>query len=539
MISATNQKSQYGFGGNHTVPSVPAPPPMSITHIGQSHKIGIKPPLALPTMPNLPNMPNLELHNMTPANAGAAYERKKQRAKDARIKLNDAIEHLAIGISLAGSQSKQRNALLISRISVTESRNKTIKISEECSKLAEQAKKWDRPSFVGTAASLVHGLNSQCESLMRELVGVQEQLDAATGGGDSSSAPMNVDPLTSHPELKREDHPVSSVNGELCHATKRMRAVSVKDKNMNGSNEGQVHHVDVPSDENTIFGGVATMLDPVSLSRCPYVSRRWRDMGVFDDDDTWLNLAVKRFGFYNVRQWTEKLEDSDSGGKTLSKKSLYRAMNAANVMPHIQQECISLLGDAKIPGRVSGWVFIVERSNGETLRSVKREPESSAAGNGERLRSVKHESESSAAGNGAYQSRPVVELRIVVQNTGMANYPIVLRDQQVAVDISTRRSGGELKEIHWDERFSKVLKSLDGAVRELPVKQSKYDVQGELCRLNLFDAIVLEVHINARGCSTTSKFQQRSNFTKLLVCLDGTTVPMVIPFLRDGSHGNH
>jgi hypothetical protein len=466
-------------------------------------------------------MPNLELHNMTPANAGAAYERKKQRAKDARIKLNDAIEHLAIGISLAGSQSKQRNALLTSRISVTDCRNKTIQISEECSKLAEQAKKWDRPSFVGTAASLVHGLNSQCESLMRELVGLQEQLDAARGGEKSGSVPMNVDPATSHPENKRQDHPVSSVNGGLHHATKRLRTVSVKTEDANGSNEGQVHHVDVPSDEKTIFGGVATMLDPVSLSRCPYVSRRWRDMGVFDDDDTWLNLAVKRFGFYNVRQWTEKLEDSDSGAKTLSKKALYRAMNAENVMPHIQQECISLLGDAKIPGRVSAWVFIVERSNGETLRSVKLEPDSLAAG------------------NGTYQSRPVVELRIVIQNTGMANYPIVLRDQQVAVDISTRRSGGELKEIHWDERFSKVLKTLDGAVRELPMKQSKYDVHGELCRLNLFDAIVLEVHINARGCSTTSKFQQRSNFTKLLVCLDGTTVPMVIPFLRDGSHGNH
>jgi hypothetical protein len=158
---------------------------MSITHIGQqSHnKLGIKPPSTLPNNnSNMPNMPILELHNMTPANAGAAYERKKQRAKDARIKLNDAIEHLAIGISLAGSQSKQRNALLTSRIPVTESRDKTIQISEECSKLAEQVKKWDRPSFVGTAASLVHGLNSQCESLMRELVGLQEQLDAASGG---------------------------------------------------------------------------------------------------------------------------------------------------------------------------------------------------------------------------------------------------------------------------------------------------------------------------------------------------------------------
>jgi hypothetical protein len=367
-------------------------------------------------------------------------------------------------------------------------------------------------------------LNSQCDSLLRELIAVQERLDAATGGSaNSASVPMssmNGDQLTSRPEHKRQDHPVSSVNGAVLHATKRVRAASMKDEaeEMNGG--VQIHHVDVSSDEKTIFGGVSKMLDPVSLSRCPCVSRRWRDMDVFDNDDSWLNVAVKRFGFYNVRQWTEKLEDSE-GGKQVTKKALYRSMNAANVMPHIQQEGVSLLGDAKIPGRISGWVFMVERSNGETLRSVKREPGSSGPG------------------TGAYQSRPVVELRIVMQNTGMGNNPIVIKNQNVAVDISTRRSGGELKEIHWDERFSKVIKNLDGTVCEPPTKQSKYDVHGELCHLGLFEAVILEVHINARGCSTTSKFQQRSNFTKLLVCLDSTTVPMVVPFLRDGSHGNH
>jgi hypothetical protein len=541
VIAATNQKSRYGFGGNHTVPSVPAPPPMANGH-GPQHghrssniniNMNIQNNNSVPKTPVMPPiMPDLYARGHTPPNAGAAYERKKQRAKDARIKLNDAIERLSIGMNLAGSQSKQRSNLLANRITQTEIRAKSLQVCDECNKLADQAKKWDRPSFISTAASMVEGLNSQCDFLMRELVALQERLGDVNGSGSgngssgakpgSASAAVSEEQVTSHPDHKRHDHPVSpDNNGTVSHATKRLRGISMTDQSQSAESEGDIHHVDVSSDETIVFGGVAKMLDPISLSRCPCVSRSWRDMQVFENDDAWLNLAVKRFGFYNIRQWTEKLEDGDSAGKCVPKMDLYREMNAANVMPHIQHEGGFLMGDAKIPGRISGWVFMVERSNGETLRSVKREPGSSAPG------------------NGAYQSRPVVELRIVIQNTGMANYPIVIKNQQISVDISTRRSGGELKEISWDERFSKIVKNLDGTRREVTAKQSTYDVQGELCRLNLFESAILEVHINARGCSTTSKFQQRSNFTKILVCLDGTTVPMVIPFLRDGTHGNH
>ena len=45
-----------------------------------------------------------------PNNVGSvvAYERKKLRAKDARVQLNEAIDKLAVAIDLAGSQSKER-----------------------------------------------------------------------------------------------------------------------------------------------------------------------------------------------------------------------------------------------------------------------------------------------------------------------------------------------------------------------------------------------------------------------------------------------
>lgn len=191
-------------------------------------------------------------------------------------------------------------------------------------------------------------------------------------------------------------------------------------------------------------------------------------------------------------------------------------------MPHIQNTTgLTLLGDAKIPGRMSAWVFMVERSNGETVRSVKRDPTITTPG------------------TGAYQSRPVVELRIVLQNTAMGHNPIIIKNQQIAVDVSTRRSGGELQEIYWDDRFTKVVKALDGTnYQGNRETSSRFDVQGELCRLGLFDAAIINVHIDAKGCSTTSKFRQRSNFTKILISLEGTTVPMVIPFLRDGSQGH-
>ncbi len=503
VLAAANKKNQYGFGDNHSVPSVPAPPPNAPSDVLDR----------IITTENAPSIPNLSCDSSV-GYSGAAYERKKQRAKDARVKLNDAIERLSIAMSLAGSQSKQRSNLLGSRISKTEQRTKSLQINDECVNLAEQAKKWDRPSFVSTAASLVQALNSQCESLARELICLQERLDATTGttSGVPGSVPLpvnNTHVVVSTPKRQQD----TTANTEVTNESpfKRIRT----------ENDTTTKEVDIPSDETIIFGATAMMLDPLSLSRCLCVSRRWRDIGVFQDDSIWLQLAVKRFGFYNVRQWTEKMVDSDIDGGHLSNQRLYRGMSAANVMPHIQQTGLRLLGDAKIPGRMSGWVFMVERSNGETVRSVKREPSTVTTG------------------TGAYQSRPVVELRIVLQNTGMGHNPIIIKNQQITVDVSTRRSGGELPEIYWDDRFSKVVKALDGANYQGNTEpSSRFDVQGELCRLGLFDAAIINLHIDAKGCSTTSKFRQRSNFTKILVSLEGTTVPMVIPFLRDSAQGH-
>ena len=48
--------------------------------------------------------------------------------------------------------------------------NGVITIMEQVSKTSDGAKKWDRPSFVGTDASVVQHLNAEYEALEREVV---------------------------------------------------------------------------------------------------------------------------------------------------------------------------------------------------------------------------------------------------------------------------------------------------------------------------------------------------------------------------------
>ena len=117
--------------------------------------------------------------------------------------MNESIDRLAVAIDLAGTQSKQR-AEMHSRLDVNDSRSTTAQVispppvagaavlptsslctttsmpipttgekltvflnttksMEHVHKTADSAKMWDRPSFVGAAATLMQGLNAQCK----------------------------------------------------------------------------------------------------------------------------------------------------------------------------------------------------------------------------------------------------------------------------------------------------------------------------------------------------------------------------------------
>ena len=518
VLAATNRKSQYGFGGNHVVPSVPAPPSIRSSNvqpvlrqraIKKNNKPMPKnttPPATAKMHSPIPKIP-MPLNGRHPAlpidtNTGSAYERKKQKAKNARVKLNESIERLAIAVSLAGSQSKHRIDQL-ELLMGTELRSKSIAVNQEGIKLAENAKKWDRPSFVGTAASVIQSLNAQCEALMAELMALNQMVEASKRSNESGNHSASQTNTMEETELSNST--TDSANG-LASPSAQKRQQQQADDSIDSLNKRQRLSQNLHTHDEVVFGSVAQMLDPLSLCRCSCTAKQWKEMKAFKDEKIWLDLAVKRFGVYNVRKWSENLKDGELSEDTISNKHLYEEMNVSNVMPHFPQDGLSFLGNGRIQGKLSGWAFVVQRSNGETLRSVKRK---------------------SSEGVG-YHSRPVVELRIVVQNTGMATQPVILKAQKLGVDVSTRRRGGEFEEIDWDDRFkTNVVRNIDGTIRK-----SSSNEEDDLCHLRLFETAVLEIHINARGCSTISKFRQRSNFTKVLASLDGTTVPMVIPFLK-------
>ena len=655
IFRASEQKSKYGFGRTHVVPSIPPPllattttttgtvrkpfrpQPTSngihrTTASGQpalASSNGLASSTAAATSSSgshtaaagVPTNNNNKVGEKSGGNHQfAAYERKKQRAKDARVKLNESIERLSVAISLAGTQSKERadHWMALPSMGSTVCRQAGLDICRECVETCDSAKKWDRPSFVGSAASLIHALNAQCESLMRELATVHqqhesdlgravEQATAATseprtqsphqplsdepqqqGGRDSMEVVMeasvvNPPESTHHPETNNQNdpnlletaafkeqttdnHPVAfdvALRSSPHHTKRREEsspvttsmdhlASSFKRQKLNEGTEADPQHVMpihtieiVPNDSNqdstsetAVFSNhrimtlVASFLDPTSLVRCQRLCKGLNSMGVFTSDMVWQGLATARFGFFNVRQWHAKLDDEDEGITTPS-LSLYRSMDRANVMPPFIHDGMFLLGEAQMPHKVSAWVFLVERSNGETLRSTRRRPD--------------------LPGKGDYTSLPILELRTVIQNIGCSSSSthhhtynddrISIRNQKITVDASTRRRGEEMKEVDWDDRFQKRLERLDGTPF-VPRRHHQHTTPPnrtpDLAHLGLFESVVIVSFIYARGCSTNSKFVQRSNFSKVLIGLStGVTMPLVIPFPRDASHLQH
>ena len=119
--------------------------------------------------------------------------------------------------------------------------------------------------------------------------------------------------------------------------------------------------------------------------------------------------------------------------------------------------------------------------------------------------------------------------------------------QEFSVDASTRRKGERMPEVQGDDRFRRrVLLAEDrrgdplrdatrAAIPEVATRAAIPEVAAPggreaLCHLRLFQSAVLAVHIHARGCSTIAKFCQRSKKIQLLVCVDGTTRLLAVPF---------
>lgn len=156
---ASLQQTQYGFGPKHVVPGCPPPEKRGA---GSARGSAASSPLMGPSSTRTSPITTSGGANGVP-HQGEAYERKKQRAKAARVKLNESIERLSIAIHLAGTQSKQRRTqwqalpVASNNSNADTNRQASLGLLQECMQVAESAKKWDRPSFVGAAASLIQG----------------------------------------------------------------------------------------------------------------------------------------------------------------------------------------------------------------------------------------------------------------------------------------------------------------------------------------------------------------------------------------------
>ncbi|KAL3785873.1 hypothetical protein HJC23_008761 [Cyclotella cryptica] len=547
LAYASAQRSSYGYGVDHRVAGVPAPPPnpkrppLQPMATVRNHPVTGNPYVPIYTTPAPAVKPATPAASTKPRAASEkerkttavdtedpAYERKKQRAKDARVRLNEAIEELAVAIELAGSQSKERMNQFASsndpsHDSTAASVNPLTKMMVETTTQAENAKKWDRPSFVGLSATIIHSLNAQCEGLMRELIQLKRErehwrndgpgsvgeagnvsLDASSAYFGSSLTGNNSD--VSEPLSKRQktgEDRASIISGKtiVCQDT--------------SAEEQRRQIIQDVVDSPRLLCVIAEFLDPPSLCRCLCVSQQWISLNIFQNQETWLNLCYKRFGTLSVRKWEGDEDDEEETSATHVSPSmdLYCRMKEKNVKPYCSLDGSVFLGGSSLDGIVSGWVSLVERSNGETSRSVVL------------TQSVDGKAHS------YYSPIPVVELRILVQNTGFSNGSIYIPDQQFSVDASTRRKGEKMLEVTGDERFKRrvIHKEKAGFQQEANIRQKKYSMGHEMCQLSMFEYAVLSVHIHARGCSTTSKFCHRAKKIQILVSINGTTRPLVVP----------
>jgi hypothetical protein len=518
------------------------------------------------------------------AHADNAYERKKQRAKDARVKLNESIERLHVSMGVAGTESKKRAEQLrnfmmqAGREDESHTDHQAFELMDSCVKTAESAKKWDRPNFVGSAATMIQCLNSQCEILMKELLEYEETARmqargrlspplAPAEGSNTSMMHGESSGRTQQPQGQDDAVPGSKrhldassfdENAAEYTAGKLRRLTSVEEEKKEASSANDVGGNPVSPESGlpvyctpggpTIRLGdfvmdlIAAFLDPGSLIQCMSVCKTWNNGRCFAKQEIWESLCIMRFGISNFRQWRENhtdddederalLEDNGQGGDSKLEQRIgirtYRGMDEQLIMPWVQRDGRNhvLLGKTQLPNaEVSAWLYLVERSNGETMRSVRR-PQPTLP---------------SSRNSGVYTSLPVVELRIVFQNTGgritkksstgnTRDAPVVMKSQRLVVDASTRRRGEELLEIDWDERFAKRLTNADGS-DYVPDTDQPSDV---LCTLKLFETVVVVASIHARRCSTSSKFMQRANFLKLLLSVKGTTQPLIIPIGKE------
>jgi hypothetical protein len=490
-----------------------------------------------------------------------AYERKKSRAKNARLMINESIDKISVAMSAAGTQSKERYDQLVQIEQEKQSRIAPHVVSQkvsgppkyglshaksvimDCASIADGAKKWDRPRFLESSAMMVQAMNSQCEVLMRELISCHEQISKMNTYMrqlQTNSLPRVIE--TSLTGQSQKPHTNVSKDTfleseETMNRPKRARVAFSISSSPNASYTvtKEVLCAAVMA-ERKVMNRIMQFLDTPTKAKCLLrISKSWKRGDCFDIDQLWCDMCSTRLNPSNTGTEMNSNDTLTNVPSISSSETLFWRMYTAKVMPRFfKSSNMVYLGEGQIAGKALGWTFLVEPSNGETTRSVRSPPSPLLKGLN--------------LGSDETTFLPVIKLWTIVQNVAIAyDEPIIIRDQIVTVDASTRRRTDEMKEIYWDVSYKKRLLNLQGNTKESTELSGTFVSSDtftscvkcgnkELCHLKLFDAVIIETNIYAKGCPTTSKFLQKSNYIQLLIQVPTmTTMPLVIRFDKDAT----
>ena len=437
------------------------------------------------------------------------------------MKFNDAVEKLSIAISLAGDQSKHRSTQPFSK--------QTLDTMIECSVIASTAKKYDRPSFVATAAMLIQGMNSQCDALVQELQAAKKEKEVLLQQlmhQQSSSAQImpTTPPVDINASLKRKvrDESTNVPENDTANATENLTETNQQTQPTTGtppkrnktnqpniSTQPKQDYFSSLTNYGPVLQTISSYLDPLSLTRCNSVCKYWNEIQQFTNDTTWKSLCIQRFGDIQLQR------HQSQNTKMIH---IYKTMSLQNIKPYTtiinDENNIVKLGQVqnnKIG--VNAVVYMTQRSNGETLRSVLTNPKQIPISTSVSPSPLNYRPE--------YTTLPIIELRILIQNYNNNNV-IIPTNQSFIVDKSTRRCQHEMMEVIFkydDMRFEKCIYNLNGTLRK-----------GDDIELRLFDSAVVSVFIYAHKCPTSLRFTQKAKFLRFVSVVDGITMPIVVPF---------
>ena len=428
-----------------------------------------------------------------------SYEKKKQKAKDSRAKMTMAIDELEDAFHVAKNNTKER-LQQYQKLFPLASNLSSIELMKELIQDVSNTKKWDRPSYVMSAAKIIEKLNCQCEALMDDLGKLASLQKTYT-------YPSNQPP-TWQDNLKMEQHisdPLINFNLEQMNNVRSMKGhVSLKgyENNCFVKHMEKTETILLPDLPNILLKEIASFLDAKSILRCGTVTKKWvlNKYDVFSDELLWRNLCNHRFGHAQVQKWLGEISmfgDKNSERHDSAIK-MYQNMKLANWKPSCRCEGNLYLGHSKINNVLSAWASMVDRSNGETMRTIF-----ASLGTSEQILLI-----------------PVVEVRILIQNTGFSGDGGILIPEQV---MSVSSDDVEMFEIQSDQRFRKTFLNMDATILQ-PVTKG-------LHHLGLYDAMVIRVYVHAETCSNTRIFIEKAKSTKLLINVLGNTVSLKIPFI--------